>query len=402
MKRYSKFISEYSFKDRLAMLMAASLFLPYFLCAVMLIICVVYAIVKFRGIVFNKQSALLFAVPLVGAAGALRSGNIIGLFGTAAVFAVFVFALFLKEITTEKLYYSIVKIIAAGSCASFGMGVLQMIYFRSGLAASWGYPSVNMLYNPEYFQTLINAYPVYRSVSTFFNANYYAAAASIALLISVYMILKNGLKERLYIISAVCNIGSILLSGSRTALLASAASCFLMFILMRRRMLVWLSIAAAFLAGGLFVLFPSYMLRIDSLVSTTEKRTAILEKALSLIPESPVIGQGFFAYYHNNSGDANAFSFAYHSHNFFIEMLLCFGILGVLLMAAYIISEVIRIKKCRAKRPESAVISAVICYAVISGFGDCVFTGLETSVMFAAAVSSLGLYKSGCNKINNM
>ena len=86
--------------------------------------------------------------------------------------------------------------------------------------------------------------------------------------------------------------------------------------------------------------------------------------------------------------------FAYHSHNMYIEFLLCFGIVGIALMAAYLIKCFAAIKKSPHKAGGYiAVMAAIICTLAVSGVTDVVIMGVETSLMAMFVLAAVGIYE---------
>lgn len=400
---------KYDFSLRLAAVLAASLFLPYFLCGLFILFVFIYSVCKpkiRRKILSLPGAKFLMLVPALSLLSAAYAKNAVGLLGAAAVALIFWCGLYLRCVMTERLYEFILKIICALSVVSFIVAAAQMIIIRSGNTQL--YKSFYFVFDPEYFNGLMSAYNVYRSVSTFFNANYFAAAASLVALICIYKLLSQSRgKYGKIFYSAVfaVNIGSMLLAGSRTAFIAFFAGAAALLLFMKKYRLLLAALALIFAVVIILLVFPNAALRFDSLQSTVIKRLGIWQNAVTLLknPFCALFGEGMYTYMFHSAKNPE-FVYAVHSHNMLLEFLVCFGVTGTGLIAAYVV-------KCKKtarramltsgkKYAGAALAAAAGCLVLISGLTDVIITGVETGTMILFLFSSVGIYEKAIGDEN--
>lgn len=384
------------FAQKLVVVTAASLFLPYFFCVPFVLFTAGYAVFNQnirQSVLAQSGARIIMLLPVLSLLSAAYAKNIYGVFGVLCVAAVIWLGLFLRLVMSEKLYRMILDLFCLLSVISFAVGVIQMLIIRSGNTQL--YKSLYFIYNPEYFTGLLKAYNVYRSVSTFFNANYFAAIAAIVALISVFRFFQSERARAVYTAVFAANIGSMLLAGSRTMFIAFGVGLLVLLFLMKKYRLLAVVFAIAAAIVAVTVIFPESSLRFDSLASTVVKRLNIWEDAVTLLknPMTVLFGEGMWTYCFH-SGQSAEMVFAYHSHNMYIEFLLCFGIIGFALMTAYMIRCCVIIKKSpRGNGRQAAIAASCICMLVVSGVTDVVVTGVETSIITMFLLAVTGVYE---------
>ncbi len=393
------------FAHKLVVITAASLFLPYFFCVPFVLFAVGYSIFKRdirQSMLAQGGARFIMLLPALSLLSAVYAGNVYGVFGAFCVAAVVWLGLFLRLVMNGRLYRMILDIFCVLSVVSFVVGAAQMIIIRSGNTQL--YKSLYFVYNHEYFTGLLKAYDVYRSVSTFFNANYFAAIAAIAALICVYRFFQSGRVRVEYAVIFAVNIGSMLLAGSRTMFIALFAGLLVLLFLMKKYRILAAAAVVILAIAVVTVIFPESSLRFDSLASTVTKRLNIWSGAAMLLknPMTVFFGEGMWAYCFHSVHDSGMV-FAYHSHNMYLEFLLCFGIVGLALIAAYLIKCGVIIKKSPRRGGQAAIAASCICFLMVSGVTDVIITGMETSVITMFLLSVAGVYekreRDGCDYV---
>lgn len=398
----SEKISEYKtfdFKTKLAVVSVASLFLPYFISSVFILVVLIYTVVnnKIRKDVINQSGARFFLlIPILTVLPSIYAKNLLGVLGAIAVFGVFNFGLYLRRVLNEKTIHFSLNLVCVASVFSFLVAVIQMIIIRSGNIHL--YKSPYLLINYDYFNGLLQAYSSYRSVSTFFNANYFATIAGLVALIALYKLLLGKSKKVFYSFIFLVNILSILLSGSRTALIAVCVSTLVLLVLFKRYKILLGVIGGIFVIGVIFAFNIGYIPRIDSLPSTVDYRLDIWTGAVKLLSNlfTLVFGQGMWAYRFNALNGAGNI-YAVHSHNILLECLLCFGTVGVGLIITYICKQLVIIRRniTNSKTNLQKLMLGAATFVLISGITDVIITGLETCAFILFLFSSVGIFERG-------
>ncbi|MBQ5321405.1 MAG: hypothetical protein J6K88_05060, partial [Oscillospiraceae bacterium] len=189
---------EYSFEEKLLFLNSISIFLPFFLSAVPLLITVIISLVRkdTRNRVFavsNWKAFMLFGI--IAFISPILNGNLIGIGGGLFILVLIVFSFLARAFMNEKLWERITENICLLSVLSFVIGLIDYI----------------VRYTPD---------SEHRTASTFFNANYYAFIVEIIVVLCVYKITKNPDRWYKYLAIALINCSAILICKTRTALVA--------------------------------------------------------------------------------------------------------------------------------------------------------------------------------------
>mgnify|MGYP006971982349 FL=1 len=130
--------------------------------------------------------------------------------------------------------------------------------------------------NYDFLQFKVEESPKYRINSTFFNANYYSMMIEFIVLICVYKMMQVKQKRRIffYIITIVCNLFALYLSGSRTAWIPFVVTIPFMFLINKR--FGYFSAAMGAIGGcGLMVLIEPSLLQRANILADFMKRGKI-------------------------------------------------------------------------------------------------------------------------------
>ena len=237
----------------------------------------------------------------------------------------------------------------------------------------------------------------YRSCSTFYNANYYAAIIEFVVIFCVYRFLNSRTRndQWFYALTAFMNMGGLLLSGCRTALAAIFAAVFIMLLINKRYKLMWLQLALGVICVGALILAPELFSRADTIESSLEVRESIWRAALRGIIDYPLFGRGSVAY----STIARMYGgyMAPHAHNLFLDVLLNFGIVGTVLLAGYLKNCFRPIYEMYNQKRDPKLFSAIfaiIIAVLVHGITDVSIFGLQTGMLLMLVLSSAGVYEN--------
>ncbi len=389
MKNLLKRFSSCPAGEKIAYLTAISVFLPYFITAIMALIFFCYAMFKAseRRLAFKTPyvtgviafSAFAFIV-------ALDAHNIYGALTALAFFGLLIIGRYIRSVMTREIFARLTDIICYTSLFATAVAIIEKLFhLNDSLYRCCG--SFMSGYEYNYF-------------SFYLNPNYLGAIMAVVIIVCAYkFLIRENQRLRYFVIALACLI-TILLTQSMFALIEMTVGVVALLFIRRRYGLVALVfgiialvtvgiiIITEFMPNLAAVLFP----RTDELSGTFYSRVRIWEFALEKIPDKLWLGRGFFAY---NQVSAPV-DWAYkspHSHNIAIDFVLSFGILGALLafsVVFYFIQRTILCKNFLKSGTATHLILAVIIGMLIHSFIDMTMLWLHTGLLYIIIFSGLG------------
>lgn len=284
--------------------------------------------------------------------------------------------------------------------------MLNLVIGLSVFASVWAiieYIFILRQFDLEGWYLVVFNAPQYRTNAMFFNANYYAMMIEFFVAICFYKFLKythnhgfmNHIKEIVIIgLITLLNLFCLYLTGCRTAWPALAGGLAIM-LLFNRNYKSFGGICAVGAAGvGFFIAKPQYIPRMSNIVKYLGVRKHIWEVAIQNIKTHFLFGEGPMTYWHiyaQYSGHPTQ-----HSHNIFIDPVLCFGIIGLLVIAPFFIENIKRLYRLLRTKCNPTLIALIVGYIVmiyIHGLLDYTIFFVSTGFLFAMIVSSFDIYR---------
>ena len=172
----------------------------------------------------------------------------------------------------------------------------------------------------------------YRCTSVFANPNYYAMMMEFTVLAAMYLWMRRGNKPWLYALAIVACLLGLLLSNSRTAMVAAVASALVLTLLLRNTKAFLIGLSVCVIAGVGMLMVPG-ALRLTGMQAELHTRTLLWKVALEGFLQSPLVGQGAWAF--ARVAAASPVIVEVHAHNLLFELLLSSGVLGVSMIGLY-------------------------------------------------------------------
>ena len=336
---YNTYVKDNSTEEKLVLLSVASIFLPFFVTAAVLLFVTIRALClkNTRKMMFSDLSIkLVAAFAVLNAVAPFVFKNWLGVACYVGFTLMLVFALYLRSVVTDRLFNKIGNVIA-------GMSII-----------------------PAFFSTFISD-PRHemRSPSFFFNPNYYGAAITFVVLLCVYRLITQKQNRGLLIVSIVANLYGLWQADSQSALFSRVFGVLLLLLLTKKYKTL-IVVAALGVAGALAIVFVpqlNFILpRISSAAENIAIRATIWQAGLKGFSESFLFGRGSMGYlqiYERFGSPKN-----FHCHNLFIDLLLSFGIIGVLPVAAFVALPIKKAFKNKYSPLVFAVLGAVLLHAL--------------------------------------
>lgn len=355
---YTAYVKDNSTEEKYVLLSVASIFLPFFVTAAVLLFVTVRAffVKDIRSKIFSGLDIkLVLAFAAFNVITPFVFKNWLGVACFAGFTLMLIFALYLRSVVTERLFSRIGNIIA----------------FMSII--------------PALFSTFISD-PRHdmRSPSFFFNPNYYGAAITFVILLCTYRLLTEKTNRPLLIISVVANLYGLWQADSQSALF-SLVFGVLLLLLFTKKYKALIVVAALGIAGALAIIFVpqlDFVLpRISGAAENIAKRAAIWQAGLKGFSESFLFGRGPMGYlqiYEKFGSPKN-----FHCHNLIIDLLLSFGIIGVAPLVAFVVRPIKKAFKNKYAPLTFAVLGTVLLHSLT----DVTLIWIQTGALAALYLS---------------
>ncbi|MEG0315163.1 MAG: O-antigen ligase family protein [Erysipelotrichaceae bacterium] len=367
------------------MLVTASIFLPFYLTCTALLATVIYLIAtkKIIGVINDiPRSRWLLGFCVFGGIVSLVMGNYLGALCSVGILLICIFVLYYRTIIDKRLFRVLIHIICLCSMFNFAFAVLE--YYSIVHSLGYRFLSLNIADDPAF-----------RVNASFFNANYYAMIIEFVVICCAYKLLEFRSWQRhfYYLLIIACNLFALYLCGCRTAWPAIIVALPIM-LLFSGRIKALLSVIGISGAGVLAMLInPDWFPRNDSFALYFGVRKDIWLTAIEGIKQHPIVGQGPLTYmkiYPGLDGPSTQ-----HAHSVFIDPFLCFGIVGVLIVAVYLgdcLKRIYRMFKSKVNPELSALIIGAIVVVGIHGLLDYTIFWIQTAMLFLIIFSSFSMY----------
>lgn len=352
-----------------------AVFCYYKITDILLIVCCVPIICVFRAakkVFKHKNSYFAFAFLILTVITALYYRNTKGLSLSFTFIAVAIIGLYLRSVMTKELFEWMLNLILCACIAVF-IGCIIVKF------------------------PLIND-PYYRCALWFRNSNYLSSIMAGCILICAYKTIIGKEKNAIiYLIALGCAI-CIYFCGSMFAILEVLTGITVLLSLNKKHRLLrmFLFICAVGCFSVIFV--PDIFPRLTESGSTTDSRILIWQDTIKHIPDSFLFGKGFFTY--RTLTDVRFLSS--HAHNFLLESLLSFGIVGTVLISlffffyyriAFLCNRLLR------KNHINSLILALSAAVLLHATTDMTMLWSQTALFYALILSGLGADERDLEKL---
>ena len=209
------------------------------------------------------------------------------------------------------------------------------------------------------------------------NPNYLGSIMMMAAIINLYFTFEK--KSKINLLLFFMNIITILLTGSRSALIAAILGIFVLFFyfLKRRYFVGCILLLLTYIAGVISGVLP--FLREGTFVKYFWLRVEIIDMAFKIFKKTNILyGHGNFYYYKFTN-------YVYpHSHNALVELLLSYGLLGTIALLVVFLRYLYEILK---NDKNNVLKIALILGIVFHNFTDFAIFWIQTVLLFIMALA---------------
>lgn len=411
MKQLTTFLNQfkhaYTIDEKLVSLVFVSLFLPWWLSMVVLCGAAMYLLVKTDFIKSIKDIAggrLFMLIPLYCLIMAIFNENWYGAAVSLGLAFAFLLILHYRKYIHKDLFLILIDVAIILSLVAVVYGIFEQFYYMSQIEGMG-------------FLDIQNK-PQYRVHTFYFNANYYALMILFVECMCIYkFFLATTLKEHVYYtLAGVANLFALFLTGGRVAWVGLAVGVVVMVFVNRWWKTLIAVLGAAGGAVGLLALKPGLIPRLAQRGFKLERRRQIWQAAWLMIKDHGLFGGGPFAYYNWYEGYKDLYIATYglksykkyklgisapHAHTMFLEPFISFGVIGTLLIVAYIAMETSKVLKLITKNIDYTLASLILgCCAVTLSFCILDFPILwhQTGPFLFLMLGSADMYKKELKK----
>ena len=384
MEKIREVFSKMTKDEQVIFLVVASIFLPFYITAIVLIAALIYLAAQKKLVPAIKQvpqSKFAIGFCILAMVVSLLYQNYVGLLCSIGMLLLLFFVFFFRTVITKPFFEFLLNTCCVMSCVCVVFGFLEYVE----IAQRMDFPVWS-------FQ--VNSRPDDRVHVGFFNANYYAMMLEFIILICIYKITNTHVFKHalIYVGIILGNMLMLYLTGCRTAWIPFLLTVPLMFFMTRRYGYLALAFGAMGAGGLTLFCFPSLFQRM-MIVEDFFKRTKIWVVALKGIKAHPLFGEGPLTYMHIY--EAYHGHPTQHAHNVFLDPLLSHGLVGVIIFGVYIVSnvkEVIRLYTRNLDIRLCALITGFILTVLIHGLLDYTIFWIQTGLLFLLILSSSSIY----------
>ena len=388
MERFMGFLhrklDHFSFEEYLVIFVLCTVFLPFY--------CSIFAMIGVIGYLFYKKrmkeiledipfSKVVILANIISFIVSMIAENYLGAACSVMVLFIFLFIFFYRSIVNKRLFELLMDAccIISWFCAIYAFAEYTKIVHRL---------------NYDVFSFIIEDNPKHRINSTFFNANYYAMMIEFIVLICIYKMMQVKTKRRIvfYVSTILVNLFILYLTGCRTAWIPFVVTIPFLFLMNKRFLYFSMTMSAYAGAAGILLLKPGIFQR-TTLFTDFGKRFKIWNCAFKGIKAHPWFGEGPLTYYHiykQYQGHPTQ-----HAHSVYLDPILSYGIIGVLLLGTYFVSnlkEVYIMLKRRLDLRLCSLILACILTILIHGILDYTIYWNQTALIFLIILGSSSIY----------
>ncbi len=371
MKRILEEAKKFTTHQCMLMACVLSIFLPFYLGLLMMTMVSIALLLNGELKQLFKQTPQGIAglcVCLIGTIGAVLGGNWLGLGCSLMILVLLITVYDLRAHNDAHFYDMFMKAILLMSLFCFGYALLEYLHITESL-------------NYDFTDLIIADQPKYRVNSTFFNANYYAMMCEFFVLIALAKLISSPHKVS-YILIILCNVAGLYLTGCRTAWVALAAAIPFLFYFLGRKRLALYTFCIELMLGGLIILEPDLMPRLENSDSSMETRIAIWQTAWQQFKHSPLLGEGPLTYLHRYAQYGGVPT--QHAHNVFLDTLINFGLVGLVPLAIFLIGRLKEVFKTMDFRKGLAI--SMTMAVVAHGLMDVTIFWIQTSFLYLAVL----------------
>ena len=372
-KDYLKAYSKSSADEKILYLLALSVFLPYYITALILVAVFLYVVFKgkLEGEFTKNGRVAIIIFTLYSIAVALLYSNYVGALCSLAFFMLIYIAAYARKKYSAESFEKVLDI-----CALCG-------------------PITAVLCFIEYIHLYLtsDANAELRCQLFYFNSNYLATVLGTVIIICAYKVIMKKRNMFFYFVSAMITAFGAYLTGSMFVWIEVFVGCAVLLMVSRKQQLLSILMLLAGVATIVLYFIPDILPRIEHASGTTNNRIKIWTVCIDAIKKTPIFGRGFLTYFHIHTDYPNSYV-STHAHNIPMEFIMSFGIVGTIILVVFFAIYYKRIFVCRNAQSKyyfSSITIALTAAIAAHGLIDLTFMWVQTGLLYCLLMSGFGV-----------
>lgn len=242
--------------------------------------------------------------------------------------------------------------------------------------------------------------PAYRCTLWFFNTNYLSTLMATVIIICGYKVITYKSHILFYYATAFLCALTMYLCGSMFAFVEIFVGVFILLFLNRKHFMIALLLFVVCFCLVIIYCVPDIFPRLSESNITTDNRINIWNTSMELIQKAPFFGHGFLSYYFL-SGTVEGSYPTTHAHNFALEPILSFGIVGTVLLLIFLWSYFKKVIECKELLRDNKVTVLIISVAaaiIVHATTDMTMLWIQTGLLYALIIAGIGIDERALDK----
>ncbi|MBQ1186388.1 MAG: O-antigen ligase family protein [Clostridia bacterium] len=234
----------------------------------------------------------------------------------------------------------------------------------------------------------------------FFNENYFCSLLAAIVIICAFNATSHKGKVLKYYICAAFAGFAMYLGESMFAFVEVFVGILVVLVLNKKHKLIALALFVVVVGMIVLLAVPDIFPRLSEINVTSQRRLRIWNEAMPFIKENAFLGRGFLSFYQCARQNPSMYQTT-HTHNFAIESLLSFGIIGTIILVFFLWSYFKQVYECKVllRKNVATTLILTICTAVlVHTMTDLTLLWVQTGLLYALILGGVGIDEKALNK----
>ncbi len=234
----------------------------------------------------------------------------------------------------------------------------------------------------------------------FFNENYFCSLMAASVLICAYKATSHKGPVLRYYICAVFGGAAMYFGASLFAFVEVFVGLCVLLILQKKHLMLTIFLMGVVACLVIIYFVPDLFPRLSESNVTTERRIRIWNEAMVFIKENPLFGRGFLSYYQYAGQNPDVYQTT-HAHNFAVEGLLSFGIIGSFILLLFLWSYYRKLSECKELLRNNCATTLILTISsavLIHMTTDMTLLWIQTGLLYGLIMGGVGIDEKALNK----
>lgn len=370
-----------------------SVFLHYVITAAVLILMGLYLVLNpntAKQVFSFKGKGVFITFSVYALLIALYHKNIYGAICACAFFFIVAISYYVRSVVTENTFENCLDICCFAAIPFTISAIIEkLIHMPLGDQVKAGT-----------FKWLLSS--EYRCAGWCFNPNYFCSLLAAIIIICAFKATshKKGSVFIYYFLATIAAVG-MYLGGSLFAIVEVFVGLCVLLVLKRRHLMLAMLLLAVGISLVMIFFVPSLLPRLSESEHTTVLRVIIWEQAMGFIKEGPLFGKGFLTFYQEYLANPTEIYKTTHAHNFALEALLSFGLVGSVLILMLLWSYYHKVSECKELLRSNCTATLILTLSaavLIHMTTDMTVIWMQTALLYLLIMGCIGIDEKALNK----